>query len=115
VSSGPRARSISLFAAAVAADAGLLGLGGDLATVTARLVALPGIGPWTANYIAMRALRQADAFPGNDLGLLRAATKWGHGRLRPADLLLMAERWRPLRAYAAMLLWLSEYPDAPLA
>jgi AraC family transcriptional regulator of adaptative response / DNA-3-methyladenine glycosylase II len=48
----------------------------DLATVIARLVALPGIGPWTANYIAMRALRQADAFPGNDLSLLRAATKW---------------------------------------
>jgi 3-methyladenine DNA glycosylase/8-oxoguanine DNA glycosylase len=61
----------------------------------------------------MRALRQAAALPENDLGLLRVATKWGHGRMRPADLLLMAERWRPLRAYAAMLLWLSEYPRRP--
>jgi AraC family transcriptional regulator, regulatory protein of adaptative response / DNA-3-methyladenine glycosylase II len=85
--------------------------GGDLTTVIARLVALPGIGPWTANYIAMRALRQADAFPESDLGLLRAATKAGHERLRPTELLQMAEQWRPLRAYAAMQLWLSEYPS----
>jgi AraC family transcriptional regulator of adaptative response / DNA-3-methyladenine glycosylase II len=86
-----------------------------LTTVIARLVALPGIGPWTANYIAMRALRQANAFPESNLGLLRAATKVGHERLRPSDLLHMAEPWRPFRAYAAMLLWLSEYSDAPPA
>jgi AraC family transcriptional regulator of adaptative response / DNA-3-methyladenine glycosylase II len=80
-----RARSISLSASAVAADTALLDRGGDLTTVITRLVALPGIGPWTANYIATRALRQANAFPESDLGLLRAATKAGHGRLRPPD------------------------------
>lgn len=110
-----RARSISSFASAVAGDAGLLCGGPDLAAVIARLVALPGIGPWTANYIAMRALGQPDAFPESDLGLLRAATKPGKGRMKPADLLLMAERWRPLRAYAAMQLWLSGYQSAPAA
>jgi 3-methyladenine DNA glycosylase/8-oxoguanine DNA glycosylase len=105
-----RARAISEFASRVASDATLLDRTGDLAMVIARLVALRGIGPWTANYIAMRALGQRDAFPESDLGLLRAATKTGHDRMSPADLLKTAERWRPLRAYAAMQLWLSEYP-----
>jgi AraC family transcriptional regulator, regulatory protein of adaptative response / DNA-3-methyladenine glycosylase II len=71
-------------------------------------VALPGIGPWTANYVAMRGLRKDDAFPESDLGLLRAATKPGGDRLKPFELLRLAERWRPLRGYAAMHLWLSE-------
>ncbi|HKR64631.1 MAG TPA: AlkA N-terminal domain-containing protein [Thermoanaerobaculia bacterium] len=63
------------------------------------LVALPGIGPWTANYIAMR-LGVADAFPAGDLVLRRNA-----GNLTEKELLRRAERWRPYRAYAAMLLW----------
>jgi hypothetical protein len=58
--------------------------------------------------------RQRQDLPGGRRARL-SARPWCHGRLRPADLLLMAERWRPLRAYAAMLLWFSEYPDAPLA
>lgn len=66
----------------------------------ARLVELPGIGPWTAEYIAMRALRWPDAFPRGDLGLLKAA------RVKSAKTLdKTAERWRPWRAYAAMYLW----------
>jgi 3-methyladenine DNA glycosylase/8-oxoguanine DNA glycosylase len=81
---------------------------GELDAVVARLVALPGIGPWTANYVAMRGLRKDDAFPESDLGLLRAATKARQDRMKPAELLELAERWRPLRGYAAMHLWFSE-------
>ena len=71
-----------------------------------RLCALPGIGPWTANYVAMRALSEPDAFPAGDLGLRRAVST----NLSPApaaDLAAMAEAWRPWRAYAAMHLWQS--------
>jgi AraC family transcriptional regulator of adaptative response / DNA-3-methyladenine glycosylase II len=70
-----------------------------------RLTRLPGIGDWTAQYIAMRAIGEPDAFPSTDLGLLRAA---GDGSpLTPARLLRSAEAWRPWRAYAAMYLWRS--------
>ena len=65
----------------------------------AQLTALPGIGDWTAQYVAMRALKDPDAFPAGDLGLLKAAGG------SPADLESRAEAWRPWRAYAAMLLW----------
>jgi 3-methyladenine DNA glycosylase/8-oxoguanine DNA glycosylase len=65
-----------------------------------RICALPGLGPWTANYIAMRALHAEDAFPASDLGLLKAA-----GVAKPKDLERLAEPWRPYRAYAAFLLW----------
>ena len=64
------------------------------------LTRLPGIGPWTASYIAMR-LGDADAFPAGDLVLRRNA-----GNLTERDLLKRAEAWRPYRAYAAMLLWM---------
>jgi len=68
--------------------------------IVAQLVELPGIGPWTAEYIAMRALRWPDAFPAGDLGLLKAS------RLKSASALeKTSERWRPWRAYAAMHLW----------
>jgi DNA-3-methyladenine glycosylase II len=65
-----------------------------------RMCELPGIGPWTANYIAMRALGDPDAFPASDLGLLKAA----HAS-SPRKLEELAERWRPWRSYAAMYLW----------
>ena len=69
------------------------------------LVALPGIGAWTAHYIAMRALAQPDAFPAADLILRRAA---GQGRtLSTRELEQLSEDWRPWRAYAVMLLWRS--------
>src|SRR5688572_3850087 len=64
------------------------------------LTQLPGIGPWTASYIAMR-LGDADAFPAGDLVLRRNA-----GNLTERELLKRAEAWRPFRAYAAMLLWM---------
>lgn len=67
------------------------------------LVALPGIGAWTAHYIAMRALGQPDALPAADLVLRRAA---GQGRIVSArELEAMSQSWRPWRAYAVMLLW----------
>lgn len=70
----------------------------------ARLLAIPGVGDWTASYIAMRALRDPDAFPAGDLGLRRAAARLG---LPDSEFKLRryAERWRPWRSYAAMLLW----------
>jgi 3-methyladenine DNA glycosylase/8-oxoguanine DNA glycosylase len=65
-----------------------------------RLLEIPGIGDWTAQYIAMRALNDTDAFPSGDLGLIRAMS------LRNArEITHRAEAWRPWRAYAAMYLW----------
>jgi AraC family transcriptional regulator, regulatory protein of adaptative response / DNA-3-methyladenine glycosylase II len=76
--------------------------GATLDESIARLTALPGIGPWTAHYIAMRALREPDAFPHTDLGIRKAA-----GMISDRELLARAEAWRPYRAYATMLLWRS--------
>ena len=64
------------------------------------LTALPGIGTWTANYVAMRALRWPDAFLANDLVVLKAL-----GETRPAQALRLSESWRPWRSYAVMHLW----------
>ena len=76
-----------------------------LAAFEESLVALPGIGPWTAHYVAMRALGQPDAFPAADLILRRAA---GNGEtLSTRAVEAMSEAWRPWRAYAVMLLWRS--------
>jgi AraC family transcriptional regulator of adaptative response / DNA-3-methyladenine glycosylase II len=72
----------------------------NLEDFQSRLCELPGIGAWTAQYIAMRALGDPDAFPGGDLGLLRA-TSFRNER----DLARHAQRWRPWRAYAALYLW----------
>jgi len=69
------------------------------------LVAIKGIGEWTAQYVAMRALKDPDAFPHSDLGLLRAFDTPGDERMLPIELKARAEAWRPWRAYAALLLW----------
>jgi 3-methyladenine DNA glycosylase/8-oxoguanine DNA glycosylase len=99
-----RARAINALAAASHADPNLFARGADLERSIAALKALPGIGEWTAHYIAMRALRESDAFPAADIGLLRAMDDGG-GRPDPAQLLAMSAAWRPWRAYAAMHLW----------
>jgi len=65
-----------------------------------RLCEIPGIGKWTAQYVAMRALRETDAFPSSDLGLLHALDL-----VSSRELERRAEAWRPWRAYAAMYLW----------
>ena len=67
------------------------------------LTAMRGIGDWTAQYVAMRALKSPDAFPASDLGLLRAIRE--DRKASAAELLRRAEPWRPWRAYAALLLW----------
>ena len=69
-----------------------------------RLLRIPGIGAWTTELVALRALRDPDAFPAADLGLRRAALRFGLPD-DPADLLRHAEQWRPWRAYAAHYLW----------
>jgi DNA-3-methyladenine glycosylase II len=73
------------------------------------LATLPGIGPWTLAYLAIRLGRDPDAFPASDLGLLRAA-----GVSSPRELERMSVRWRPFRAYAALYLWnVPLYPQPP--
>lgn len=99
-----RAAALGALARAVADDPRLLEPRGTLAEMVDRLEALPGIGRWTAQYVAMRALREPDAFPEADLGLLRALARGGV-RPTPAALLRRAEAWRPWRAYAALHLW----------
>lgn len=69
------------------------------------LKSIRGIGDWTAQYVSMRALKTPDAFPGSDLGLVKAIEH--PERVTPKELLTRAENWRPWRAYAAMLLWSS--------
>jgi DNA-3-methyladenine glycosylase II len=66
-----------------------------------RLCEIPGIGKWTAQYVAMRALGEPDALPGGDLGLMRALGLESARELEPRS-----ETWRPWRAYAAMYLWI---------
>jgi AraC family transcriptional regulator of adaptative response / DNA-3-methyladenine glycosylase II len=95
-----RAGSIRGLARAVARQEIDLQPGADAIAVTERLMTLPGVGPWTAQYVAMRALRWPDAFPAGDLGLKKAA----HAASAEA-LEKVGERWRPWRAYAAMHLW----------
>jgi len=100
-----RSRALQALSAAMAADPYLLRTCETLDETVAKLQALPGVGPWTAQYIAMRALREPDAFPASDLGLLRAMEN-GAGRPTPKELLQAAEPWRPWRAYAAVRLWI---------
>ena len=99
-----RAEAVRALAAAVAA--GELTLDGSqrLDALVTQLCALPGIGPWTAQYIAMRACGEPDAFPAGDLGLRRAAGN-GNGPVDEAELEARSQAWRPWRAYAAMHLW----------
>jgi AraC family transcriptional regulator of adaptative response / DNA-3-methyladenine glycosylase II len=104
-----RARSLGALAAAVAADPRLFGPRQSLEAAVERLRALPGIGEWTAQYIAMRELREPDAFPAADIGLARAMADGEGTRPTPAALLARAERWRPWRAYAAVHLWSSQH------
>lgn len=103
---GKRAAALSSLAQAIQADPGIFSAGRGLDDAVAALKALPGIGEWTAQYIAMRLLREPDAFPAADIGLLRALEN-GDGRPSPAQLLERAEKWRPWRAYAAQHLWTS--------
>jgi AraC family transcriptional regulator of adaptative response / DNA-3-methyladenine glycosylase II len=102
---GARAMAVTSLARAISADPAIFGRGASLDDAIAKLRSLPGIGEWTAQYIAMRELREPDAFPAADIGLLRAMAGADGRRPAPAQLLARAERWRPWRAYAALHLW----------
>ena len=113
-----RGRAVVTLAAALAAGSISLGPGADWEEAGAQLMALPGIGPWTAGYIRMRALSDPDVCLPGDAGLLRALrnltgacagavpNRQRGGKARPgAELLSVAERWRPWRSYATHYLW----------
>lgn len=85
----------------------------SLEAAIARLCCIPGIGAWTAQYIAMRALRESDAFPAGDIALMRALSGCGTPRITASAMLTRAEAWRPWRAYAALHLWTSEAASMP--
>ncbi|MDA8092907.1 MAG: helix-turn-helix domain-containing protein [Betaproteobacteria bacterium] len=106
-----RVHTLRNLAQAMLEDPRLLRPFESLEATMERLVSVPGVGPWTAQYIAMRALREPDAFPATDLGLLRALED-ADGRPTPAQLAGRAEAWRPWRAYGAMRLWMQPSGDA---
>ncbi len=97
-----RSRSILALARALAGGGIELGPNADVATQIENLRALPGIGEWTAQYIAMRALGWPDAFPHTDYGVMKAL-----GETNPKRVLEAGEAWRPWRSYAVMHLWQS--------
>lgn len=98
---------VRTLAAAVAEAPGLLAPGQPPEAVVAALRRLRGIGDWTTQYIALRALRASDALPAGDLALLRALDDGG-GRPSPAGLLARSQAWRPWRSYAVLHLCASE-------
>jgi AraC family transcriptional regulator of adaptative response / DNA-3-methyladenine glycosylase II len=102
-----RARAITSLARAAAETPTLFEAGFDLDASIAKLRALPGVGDWTAHYIALRSLREPDAFPTGDIGLMRALDT-GDGRPSAAELSQRAEAWRPWRAYGALHLWTAQ-------
>jgi AraC family transcriptional regulator of adaptative response / DNA-3-methyladenine glycosylase II len=104
---GARAKTLSRLGAAVVADPRIFDARHSLEDALAQLRALPGVGEWTAQYIAMRLLREPDAFPVGDIGLLRAMAGEDGVRPTPREMLAQAELWRPWRAYAAQHLWTS--------
>jgi AraC family transcriptional regulator of adaptative response / DNA-3-methyladenine glycosylase II len=102
----PRRRAATLRAVGAAVASGDVDLDGPPAEAADALLALPGIGPWTVAYVAMRAFRDPDALPATDLGLRRAFEAVGlAGDER--SIRRRAERWRPWRSYAVLHLWTS--------
>ena len=97
---GARARSISALAAALTANSLVLSYGSNPVDAMEKLGRLPGFGPWTVQYIAMRALGWPDAFPHTDYGVRKALP---HIAVR--EILAMSQRWSPWRSYATVLLW----------
>jgi AraC family transcriptional regulator of adaptative response / DNA-3-methyladenine glycosylase II len=100
----PRARGRALIGLCAALDEGRIDLdrGADRDETRRRLLELPGIGPWTADYVAMRALGHPDVFLPADIGTRNALRLLGHDPARAAEL---AEGWRPWRSYAQLHLW----------
>jgi len=106
---GKRIEALQGFARAVAdGDVPIDSIGSaafDLPQLRASLLALPGIGPWTVEYVAMRAWRDPDAWPAWDLVLMQAIAARDPALVRPNQQRARTDAWRPWRAYAAMHLW----------
>ncbi|MGH7032498.1 MAG: DNA-3-methyladenine glycosylase 2 family protein [Stellaceae bacterium] len=102
-----RAAALSAMARAAIADPHLFDANSGLEEAVRRLRSIRGVGEWTAQYIALRQMREPDAFPAADIGLLRALARREAGEPSSSDLLGRAEAWRPWRAYAAQHLWAS--------
>jgi AraC family transcriptional regulator of adaptative response / DNA-3-methyladenine glycosylase II len=99
-----RARTLHALSGSLASGEVVLARGGDPERVRAQLLALPGIGPWTADYVVMRALGDTDVFLATDLGIKRSLERLGVDA-DPASALALAERWRPYRSFAMQYLW----------
>lgn len=99
-----RRRCITALVGALAHGTLELGAGTDWERARRQLIQLPGIGAWTTEMIAMRALGDPDAFPAGDMGVRRAAEVLGVAST-PATLMAHAERWRPWRSYSVQYLW----------
>jgi AraC family transcriptional regulator of adaptative response / DNA-3-methyladenine glycosylase II len=112
----PAARQSSLkaLAEASAADPNLFRPFGTIEEAILRLRTIRGVGEWTAQYIALRALREMDAFPASDIGLLRGASTIDGTRSTSTSLLNRAESWRPWRAYAAQHLWAADHTNSSI-
>lgn len=102
-----RAAALSAVGAAALADTHLFDMTNGLDEAIHRLQSIRGVGEWTAQYIALRQLREPDAFPSADIGLMRAIAKLERRKYSLSELLDRANRWRPWRAYAAQYLWAS--------
>lgn len=101
---GARVRTLQSVAAAFTEDPALFHKRASVEETVARLRQIKGVGEWTAQYIALRACREPDAFPAADVGILRGLADTG-GRPTLAAVLERAEKWRPYRAYAAHHIW----------
>ena len=108
-----RMETLKALARAAAGDPNLFRSFGTTEEAIARLRSIRGIGEWTAQYIALRAMREMDAFPASDIGLLRGAAKVDGAPATPISLLHRAESWRPWRAYAAQHLWAATAGEIP--
>jgi AraC family transcriptional regulator of adaptative response / DNA-3-methyladenine glycosylase II len=97
---GARCRCISGLAQGIEDGLLLLNLSADPLEQMERLLALPGFGPWTVNYVAMRALGWPDAFPHTDYGVKKALEP-----LSEKEILALSEAWKPWRSYATINLW----------
>jgi AraC family transcriptional regulator of adaptative response / DNA-3-methyladenine glycosylase II len=106
-----RAAAIGAFATAVAGGKVQLDGAERLDRLVDSLTRIPGLGPWTAHYIAFR-MGERDAFPASDLGIRRALRANGPQTISPRQAEELAERWRPWRAHAAAHLWLGDRTDA---
>jgi AraC family transcriptional regulator of adaptative response / DNA-3-methyladenine glycosylase II len=106
----PAARRATLLALAQAAAADPLLFEAD---AIQRLRKIPGVGAWTAEYIAIRALRDPDAFPATDVALVRGLAALTATKPTAAALSQRAEQWRPWRAYAAQYLWAASSKEKP--